>query len=165
MPPPTWTVGEVLAAADVNAWFVPLVAVKTGDTSRTSTTTLAADPDLSIAVPTAGTWALHAYWNYEGGTMNASDLKTQLVFAAGTLRYHYVFQGPGGSANVGSTYSGGSTVALATQGALALCGATVNGTIVTATSGTLTLNWVQNTSSGTATVMHAQSAMHLQRIS
>ena len=33
-----------------------------------------------------------------------------------------------------------------------------------ATAGNVTLTWAQNTSSGTATVVHAQSALYLQRI-
>ena len=34
---PTWSSGEVLSASDVNDYFVPLAAYKTGDTGRTTT--------------------------------------------------------------------------------------------------------------------------------
>lgn len=47
---PTWSVGEVLTASDVNSWFVPLAAYKTSATTRT-TLTVTLDPDLQITLP------------------------------------------------------------------------------------------------------------------
>ena len=165
MPPPTWVTGQVLSAADVNSWFVPIVAVKVADTSRSSTITVTADPELSVTIPGAGTWYLLCYLNYEGAAAGTGDLKIQ-VTSVGSLRYHAIYQGAGGAANVGSTFQGGGTPSgFATAGAGNLCGGTIHGTLVTATSGTTTLNWAQNTSSATATILHAGSSMMLRRIS
>ena len=155
----------MLSASDVNTWFVPIVAVKVADTSRSSTTTLTADPELSVTIPSAGTWYLLCYLNYEGAAVGTGDLKIR-VTSVGSLRYHAIYQGAGGAANVGSTYQGGGTPSgFATAGAGTLCGGTIHGTLVTATSGTTGLDWAQNTSNATATTLHAGSAMMLQRIS
>ena len=165
MPPPTWVTGQVLTASDVNTWFVPIVATKTADTSRASTVTVTADPELTVTIPSAGTWYLLCYLNYEGAAVGTGDLKIQ-VTSVGTLRYHAIYQGAGGAANVGSTFQGGGTPSgFATQGLGTLCGGTLHGTLVTATSGTTTLNWAQNTSNATATTLHANSSMMLWRIS
>ena len=157
---------SILAGMDITAALLlglaPLFADKTADTSRTSTTALTADPDLSIAIPSAGTYFLNGYLNYEGGTGGSSDINVQFS-SVGTLRYHMPYQGAGGSANVGNTNVGGTQVAMRTQGAGVLCGTQIAGSVITGSSGTITLNWAQNTSSGTATILHAGSWIELQR--
>ena len=49
MPLPTWTAGQVLAASDVNTWFVPLSIVNR-EHSRASNTSITADPHLLLAL-------------------------------------------------------------------------------------------------------------------
>lgn len=164
MPIPVFAVGQVAQAADVNTWMVPLAAVKTSDTSRASTTTLTADPELTVAIPSAGTWYLLCYLDFEGATSGAGGLTIQFS-SVGTLRYTIVNETFLGSADVGSTFSGGGTITIFTNGAGVLQGATIHGALVTTVSGTITLNWAQVSSNATATIMHAQSAMMLWRIS
>lgn len=154
--------GQVLTAGLIQA-FAEYASWKSGDTSRTTTTTLTADPDLTLTVPAAGTYRLDGYLDYEGGTGGASDLAISFA-SVGTLRYHIVYAGAGtGGANVGNTNVGGGTVALRTQGAGVLCGASIKGMIIAPSSGSITLDWAQNTSSGTATIVHAQSWISLRR--
>jgi len=49
VPLPTWSVGQILAAADVNTYFIPRTAYKTSAEHR-SNTTLAADAQLTVPV-------------------------------------------------------------------------------------------------------------------
>lgn len=163
---PTWTVGEVLASADVNTWFVPLAAVKSSDQSISSSTVLTNDTALSIAVAANSTYAFTGLLIYEGGTQGSSDMKFQFTVPAGaTLNYMPLHQSTAGNI---------SGVALSTAASVPSCGSggagnsftvTITGTlIVSSTSGTLQLQWAQNTSSGTATIMHQNSWLMLRRI-
>lgn len=154
--------GTTLTASLLSS-MLPLYAWKTGDTSRASTTALADDPDLSITISIAGTYEFTGYLNYEGDTGGSSDLKMAMS-SVGTLRYHITYQGSGGSANVGDTKSGGTTFGLRTQGAGTLCGAEMKGMLITGATGVIKVQWAQNTSSGTATIMHANSYIRLRRV-
>ena len=84
--------------------------------------------------------------------------------SVGTLRYYMVYEGSGGSANVGNTNSGGTVIGLRTQGAATLCGAALRGMLITGSTGVIKVQWAQNSSSGTATIMHAQSWISLRRV-
>ena len=166
MAPPVYTVGQVLAAADCNNWFVPLVAVKTADQSVTSSVTLVNDTELFVSLAASVTYAFQMMLDYEGGTAGASDLKWTFGIPAGTfMRYCYSNRGTGLGASV--TMSTGSSTDLGgTNGAGNLEGVHGFGTIVCgSTAGTLQLKWAQNTSSATSTIMHAQSCLMLWRIS
>ena len=159
---PSYLAGQAITAAWLLAGL-PINAWKASDTSRASTTTLTADPDLVIAVPASGTYFFNGYLNYEGGTGGSSDLNIEFS-SVGTLRYHMPYEGAGGSANVGNTNSGGTQVAMRSQGAGVLCGAQIAGSIITPSSGSITLLWAQNTSSATATIMHAGSWIAIRRV-
>lgn len=166
MSPPTWTVGQVLAAADVNSWFVPLVAVKTSDQSATSNTALFGDSALFVACAANATYRVHANILYEGGTLNASDLKWQWSFPSGaTWTFHYLGVTPGGLTTVGLVGSGATTFASGSVGAGNYRAVEFVGTLVTSsTAANLAFNWAQNTSNGTPTIVHALSFLELQRV-
>ena len=166
MAPPTWTVGQVLAAADVNSWFVPLVAVKGSDQSVTSSTTLVGDTALFVPLAANGSYEVRCMINYEGGTRNSSDLKWGFSVPGGsTMRYSALFVGPGGSTNV-QMLTGTSTNTAGSNGAGVIQALQMTGSITTSsTAGNLQLQWAQGTSSGTATIVHATSYLIAQRIS
>ena len=168
MPAPTWTAGQVLAAADVNSWFVGLYAVKTADQSITSSTTLTNDTALFLSVAASATYLLHGFLLYEGGTSGSSDIKWTFTMPAGAaLRYSYVATPPTitTAAVVASTAASAATGA-STGGPGVLESVMMLGTVVTGvTAGTLQLQWAQNTSSLTSTIMHAQSCLALWRVS
>src|SRR5687767_4801287 len=94
--PRTWVVGEVVTAALMNAeirdQFNALIAaqpdiVKSGDTSRASTTTLAADPHLTVNVVASATYTLDGFIDYDGA-FGAGGLKVDFTLPAGaTLRW------------------------------------------------------------------------------
>lgn len=168
MPPPTWTVGQVLASADVNSWFVPLVGIKTSDTSRSNTVAQTNDPDLTVTLAANATYEFRMWLNYEGGTQGSSDLKMGMaVPASATARTSCTYVNNSGGATVEVYYaSGGTALALGTNGAGNIRGFRMVGTVVTAgTSGSLVLSWAQNTSSATATIIHTGSILKAWRVS
>lgn len=166
MAPPTWVVGQVLSAADVNNWLVPEAAVKTADQSVTSSITPVNDTELLIALAASVTYTFSLFLDFEGGTQGASDLRWTFTLPAGAfLRYSYANRGTGGGATAGTLSTGTDVNSSGTNGAGNLQGVFGFGTIVVgSTAGTLQLKWAQQTPSATSTIMHAQSCIILQRV-
>lgn len=159
MPIPTWTVGEVLASADVNTWFVPLAAVSTTDQSITNNTGGASDNALSLAVAASSTYDLELYIRCNGPSSNS---------------FIGQFTAPSGSALSGACAGAGSGDILLSAGftGVATTGTgndltfTVSGTLVTGgSSGTLQFIFAQASGSATATTRRARSRLTLRRIS
>jgi hypothetical protein len=171
MPMQVFTVGQVLSAADTNEYFVNTrYASKPSDTSRISTVTLAADPDLTLPVDAnktymvesfvqytaiAGTGDIKATWSAPAGA-TFNGMGTGVMISSGN--YQEFAYGPTG--NLLST-----TVAYDGGGALLMSFRLSGMLVVSSTSGSLTFNWAQNTSNGTATVVKAGSSMFLRRVS
>ncbi|WP_405964856.1 hypothetical protein OG713_34975 [Streptomyces sp. NBC_00723] len=141
---------------------------KTANTSRTSTTTLAADPHLSINV-VAGTYQVDAFLLYDGD--NAADLKLGWFAPASTTGGWW----PGGSDSSNTTQAattrwGGltdfsvSTLPVACIGSGTVVTCRPVGTAVVTTSGQISLAWAQNATSATATVVRQHSWLSLRRI-
>jgi len=176
--PRTWVVGEVVTAAQLNAeirdQFTSLisddvVARKTADETRASTTTMANDGALTIGVQANAAYALTGYIIYSQNLAASSSTGIKI----------------GWSAPVGSTLqwtSGG------TDGPTSLTGQDVTsqslaqtrslpsnlGTFMSAipfgylatagSAGTLALQWAQVASNATGTVVRAGSWIRLRRI-
>lgn len=165
----SWSPGDVLTAADMNSWTVPVPAIKPSDTSRTSTTSLTADPDLACAVVANASYRFWCYLNYEGAATGTGDLKWNFTVPAGaTLRYQSISINTAGTLSpllIGPTWTGSSTNSAGTNGSGNAMSLMMHGTLVVAGSaGSCTLNWAQNTSSGTSTIVHSQSALILDHI-
>jgi hypothetical protein len=161
MPIPTWSVGQVLAAADVDNWFVPLAAYKTGSTNR-STTPVIADPDLALTVAASAVY----------------DVTAVIVYSAitGTTGLNWVFAVPAGAsgffggmlnvsgvgfANVGNQWTTGE---VAGTPASTIQSIFISGTLVmSSTAGTFSFNWASNTGGNTVTVQTG-SKLIAQRI-
>ena len=142
----------------------PWTAWKAADTSRASTVTLTADPDLSIPTVANATYVVDGYLNFEGGTAGSSDLQWELT-SNGTLRFKVSGAGTGGTTVIGATYQGSGVVVLGTSGAGTLRGADFHGMLIAgASAGSLTMLWAQNTTNATATIMHATSWMSARRV-
>ena len=151
----------------MNNWFVPIPRVKAADTSRASATTESNDPDLSMTVAANSTYWVDLFLNYEGGTQGAADLKLGFaVPASATLRSSADYVNSSGGAVTEVYYtSGGAALIPGTNGAGNIRGLSLRGTLITAgSSGTFALSWAQNTSSGTATILHTGSALVLRLI-
>ena len=168
MPIPTWAVGQVLSAADVNSWFVPIAVSKPSDTSRASTTTQTADPDLSLALAANASYSITGYLAYANASASAGDLKYSFTAPSGntTLWSSIRIDLTGTTTIAGPNAAGTGNNMTAQTSSSADRSVHVFGTVATAgTSGNLTLNWAQNTSNATATIIRANSYLMIQRIS
>lgn len=163
---PTWTVGEVLAAADVNSWFVPVAAYRTSTQSVTSSTTLVNDTQLSLAVAANAVYKVELELVYDGDT--AGDLKTGWTTPAGATIGDAIALGLSTTAAAATDdITSGSSAApsFGALGAGVKCALKFDFILTTAaTAGTLQFQWAQNASSTTATIMHAGSSLVAQRI-
>ncbi len=164
----TFSVGDVLNAADANEYLVNVkFAVKPNDTSRASTTTPANDPDLSVAVDANKSYEVQVWLQYLA--QNTPNLKVEFT-VPGSATF------AGASFNVGA---GGSAVGINAQdAALPITGPAhiaglspfdgayyLTGILTTAgAAGNFTLQWAQDTSSGLTTTIRGGSAMLLRRV-
>jgi hypothetical protein len=166
MPAPTWSVGQVLTASDVNGWFVPLAAYKTSDTGRT-TVTLTADPDLSIAVAANAFYKVDAQLYYKS-TTGGTDFTWSFTIPAGSGAglYHALYLGAGGTSAVVAQTNGWTDTGNAADATNAgtVYGLSIHGILATGgTAGSLTVTWAA--SSGTpTTTLTSRSHMVLLRI-
>ncbi len=167
MPLVSFAAGSRITAALLNE-IQPLNVIKPADQSVTSSTTLVNDNALSLPLAVANaTYQFACYLDYEGGTLGSSDIKwTWTIPAGATMRYTATYVSTAGTLVASATYLSSTSVVAGTSTAGVLQGATMTGTLlVGATTGTLQLQWAQHTSSGTATIVHAQSGLSLVRVS
>lgn len=158
--------GQRITADALDA-LAPLMAMKAGDTNYTNTT-LTNDPELFLALVANATYLLEAFLVYEGGTSGSADLQGKFTVPSGaSLRY----------TNIGQNASGGNTGSFAgtatsgtytgnTNGAGNLRSLTIPGSVVMgSTAGNIQMQFSQNTANATATIVHAQSYLAVQRVS
>ena len=156
----------------------PLFAVKSADTSRSSTTTYADDPHLTIAIPTIGLWMVELM-SFSTAADATGGMKAQLAFTGTVLTSGRNFstllignqgvQYPSilGFGAVRAGGSGGFTalpipIVAATNRTVA---SGINVLLDITATGTLSLQWAQNASSATATIVPAGCFMTARRIS
>lgn len=163
-----FSVGDVLAAADVNEYLVNVkFAQKPNDTSRASTTTPANDPDLSIAVDANKSYEVQVWLTYLA--QNTPNLKVE-------------FNVPGSATFTGAAFAyaaGGSVVGInavdtgaPVTGPAHIAGLSpfdgayyLTGILTTAgAAGNFTLQWAQDTSSALTTIIRGGSSMLLRRV-
>lgn len=157
--------GEILTAALLQS-FAPQTVKKAADTSRTSTTVLANDPDLQFTVAASGTYWFSLTIKYEGGTQGSSDFKTGWSVPAGTtMMYHRWGLTTAGAVDVGTVSDQTGTPTFGTNGAGNSRGYTATGSLTASTTpGTAAFQWAQATSNGVATIVHAGSVLLVVRI-
>ena len=164
--PRTWTDGELVTKAimdphvrdNLNAVSWRLLARKSADTSRASTTVLADDPHLTWAIGTSESWMfkLGLWATSASGT---PDIKVAITVPAST-----VFIASGGAylntggvlTHVHLAVSGTSTdlqVSLTTGEYFEFSGIVESA----GTAGNVVCQWAQNTSDATATIVQANS--------
>ena len=167
MAPPVWSVGQVLAAADVNSWFIPKVGYKASSTNYT-TTSFVADPDLQVSLAASAVYEMRVVLIYS--SVSASDVGMVEGFY-GPSGASIAWAGFNALFNGSTPPPGASTSILATgdlhtsAGAGTIQGATFNGTVTMGgTAGTFGLQFKENTSGQTVTAV-AGSVMTLTRIS
>lgn len=163
---PTYTIGQLVTSSDINNWFITDTQARSATQSVTSSTALVNDDTLSASVIASATYHVEAFLIFTGGTQGSSDLKIAWTAPAGVTMTWWV-QG----LNTAGTYTvtaanvlPTTTVALGTSGATVRVARIEGALVVAATAGTLQLQWAQNTSSGTATVMGIGSLLKLTRV-
>lgn len=145
--------------------MLPQSAVKSTGTARTLTTTLTADPDLTVPVTVGAVYDVELSLVYNGFTTGSGDLKfvwsvpSGATFAGGFL----------GIANpLGTTIApvtGTSTQVSYGNGTGSTLWCMVSGTLFTSSSGgNLALTWAQNTSNATATTLMTGSKLSARRV-
>lgn len=159
------------AGSRVTATFLneiqPQVVIKPSDQDLASSTTLQSDNALLAAVLASVTYTFECFLNYEGGTEGSSDIKWNwLVPASAKLRYQASNVSTSGNVGGGPVNTDSTVVVAGTNGAGVLMGVTMRGTLVmSATAGNIQLQWAQNTSDSTDTIVHAGSSLKLTRAS
>lgn len=140
-------------------------ARKTADTARTTTTTLTDDPHLTVAVAASTTYDVEGYfiWTAASGT---PDIKFAFTVPSGATFNIGVMAGYGAASSssyypcvTSGTSPGSVQVTTATSIALVKGFITVAGT-----SGSLTFQWSQNTSSADATTVLTGSWLRIRAV-
>ncbi len=145
-------------------------ARKAGDTSRATTTTLADDPDLTVTVAASAVYDVRINLAYHSTSQSAGDFKCQLVAPSGAAfqgsvhTYTALGTGTGDDVASGVSLSGAlSCGVVATADPFNPC--LIVGLLVTGGSGgAFKVQWAQNASSGTATVLKTNSYLVAQRL-
>jgi len=164
--PPTWIPGQVLASADVNSWFVPLVGLKTSNQTTVSNTTLLNDTQVVFAAAANVTYWVETALIFESAT--GTDIKFQWNGPAGaTLNGVTNYRTLASAATVHGQWQLGASglVSSAGSGSGTPVGMTAFGTLATGgSSGNFQLQWAQSTSGGINTTVMAGCAVIAWRI-
>lgn len=145
----------------------PIAVIKPVDQSVTSSTTLANDADLFTGVAASATYLFACYLNYEANTSAGQGFIQYKwnVPSGATMRFTAIGVTSLALVQSATTQQENTAYSLGAGGAGVLQAATMLGSLITAAaSGVLQLQWAQVSSSGTATIVHAQSYLALWRI-
>ena len=173
MPLPTWVPGQVLAAADVNSYFVPTAVIKPSSTSRSSTTTLTADPALTITLAAGGTYEFRCMLIYNGPSAAGYLGWNWTIPSGGFMGYlaTYAIEGGGGDQGYQIGQVAGVELGAASVNGPAWTSGTsqpwiayMTGIVGGGTGGAMTLDWAQFASNGTATTVQQNSYIAATRI-
>lgn len=167
---PDWAAGDLITASGLNYTQGQRI-YKAAATSRSSTTTLADDPDLTVTLDANAVYFIEMHLHFVAQTTPL--IKTAWTVPSGATGNRMAI-GSGSAAsdtnmnNVSGRFGvhGFTTeVVYGTRGANTNQSGAIESAIVTTTSsGTLALQWAQNTSNATASQMSAGSMMFVKRI-
>lgn len=161
---PTYVDGQVLAAADVNSWFMPLGAYKTSDLGR-ATTSPSADPDLSVSVAASAVYSVQCVLFFKGSLI---DVQIQWHFAipsgsAGGMYYASYFTSGSGQLSIEADQWGDNHTSVASTTSV-VYPIQIDGTLATSTTaGTFALWWGGVSTTPTVTLT-ARSKLVLTRL-
>lgn len=166
---PSFLAGQTLTAELLVA-SQPLVVRKQADTSRASTTTATADPELSFEVEANATYVWDGWLKYFADPV--ADMIIDFTVPTGSLGEWSAFgagQGTTTATVLGYSIRTDSNDVSQPRNIYGTSNsdltAVINGTLrVGSTAGTFSLDWAQGTSDATATVLYTDSWMRLQRI-
>lgn len=135
---PVWSVGEVLAASDVNNWFVPLASFKQGTTTR-STLALSADPALQVTLPSGNSfYEIRCGISY---SCTSGGLSWTFQVPSGAIGTQQATGNLGGSGSaLNANWTDTSSANSSANGALQITGVIATGT----GTGTFAFSWASN---------------------
>jgi hypothetical protein len=171
--PRTWVTDELVTAAIMNTHvrdnfnsLLHLQIRKPADESVASSTTLQNDDDLQLTLASNGVYQVYIVMILTGGA-GAANSKVAFTFPSGCQIYlgknYYDVGGVNKPMrwNTSTSPSGSNDIIVGAVGELVpIHGVVINGS----TAGTLILQWAQNTSNATATVMKANSTLWAAKI-
>lgn len=164
---------EILAGQKITGTLLnnmmPVTAIKTASTSRASTTTISADPELQFTVEAGAEYVGEYYFRISGDPNAFMDAQwTTPAGATGS------WEGTGRLLGTATTDGGTRTsVRMALNAEIRLAtvstgsAQTVGGAFritMGGTSGTVSIDWAQGVSNATATVMEADSWIKVRRV-
>ncbi len=143
-------------------------AFKAANTSRASTVTVTDDPDLVLTSITSGTYLVTAYLPWSQATTSTQGINYRINYTGtvtGSLLQQDIRNNAGsflaaGSFTANTTSASGST-GIGTTGQDYL---KIQGIVTVSTSGTLSVQWAQNSSSANNTTLLAFAYLTAQRI-
>lgn len=166
---PTFLAGQRITAALLRS-AQPQVIRKTADTSRSATTTFADDPHLTFAVEANGVYVMDGWVKYFADP--TPDIKIQFTTPSGTLgEWAWIMPGSGTLTTGTAGYSirtetndvSGSRTGYGTSDSTMFTPMSALWRVGSA-AGSITMQWAQNTSNATATVIYTDSWLRFQRI-
>lgn len=143
--------------------LAPFTAVKAALSSIASSTAIAPDADLTVAIPATGTWLVEAWLNDATGT-SAGGLQAQISYTGTFSNAKWAMNGNGS----GVTAVALTTVNSAAQFQSAQSGTgsmKVDGMVQATTTGSISFSWAQHSSNVTASVLGAGSWLRVTRLS
>lgn len=153
--------GATVTASQLNT--IGLTAHKFANTSRASTTTLADDPHLTVAVAASSAYTVEAYLKVtiSGGSGGYKNGWTVPSGAVGDFHFH-------GIESTGTQYpyvtneASSSNVNFGNPVSTVLI--SITGRLTTVNAGTFAIRWAQVTSDANATIVYAGSWLKLRKI-
>lgn len=173
--PRTWVAAEVVTASIGNThWRDDLLALadrhqvvhKTLNESVTSSTVLQNDNELAFAV-VAGSTYVFELWLILFSTSATPDVKVGFTFPTGTMAFGAFGGDPTINFQANSGATSGTTVqplGVAVSASPVAQNALIKGSFVCTVSGTVQMQWAQNTSDATAMTIKAGSTLWAARV-
>lgn len=151
-----------------------LRAWKTASTTRTSTATITADPDLTVAIPAAGTYHFKSVLRVEATAAGANGkFKVGFiqpggtVYGAGLGPIATLTTGSSGSVETSAFVDSNTTTATLAYGVSETAGLfttiVIEGTLIATAAGNFAVAWAQNASNTIGTVLLAGSTFRVER--
>lgn len=163
--------GQVVRASDQNN-FQPITTIKAADESVTSSTTLQNDDELSATIPAVGTYVFDLFIYATSAANAAGDIKIGFTFPTGSLRFSGIGPDVGlasGSVQAGQWFvhlsAASGTSAINFGLSTATVGIRIHGLFVASATGTLQVQWAQDSSNANASTVKAGSHLVVQRVS
>jgi hypothetical protein len=158
-----WNVGDVLTAADMNAWTVPLVGIKSANQTISSQATLINDADMRFAVAANAMYEFHAFIRYSSGT--GQDWKQSFTVPAGASAHFSRYSNSAGTFAGDGDFADTDTPVSQGAGVGAIRTINLFGWLsVAGTAGNLVYQWAQSTSGAFNTVLYQNSYLTGRRI-